>query len=148
MADFVDATIAEIRKRKNELEKIFKEEYARLEEAEAALVHLVGGTARRTRAAGANARRRAAGRPAAGKSTAKRTAPGKGKSTGKRGRPKGTGKRQAQAVRIVTAAPGITTSEIAKKMGIKPNYLYRVMPELKAEGKVSKNGRGWYPAGK
>ena len=148
MADFVDATLAEIRKRKRELESLI-EEYTRLEEAEAALAHLVSGAARRTRAAGSSARRRATGRPAARKTTAKRkTAAKSTANSGQRGRPKGTGKRQAQAVRIVTASPGITTSEIAKKMGIKPNYLYRVMPELKADGMVSKKGRGWYPAGK
>ena len=30
-------------------------------------------------------------------------------------------------------------------MGIKQNYLYRVMPSLQEEDKVSKQGRGWYP---
>jgi hypothetical protein len=30
-------------------------------------------------------------------------------------------------------------------MGIKQNYLYRVLPGLESEGKVSKSGRGWHP---
>ena len=30
-------------------------------------------------------------------------------------------------------------------MGIKQNYLYRVMPALAEEGKVIKSGRGWHP---
>jgi hypothetical protein len=30
-------------------------------------------------------------------------------------------------------------------MGIKQNYLYRVLPGLQQEGLVSKQGRGWHP---
>jgi hypothetical protein len=30
-------------------------------------------------------------------------------------------------------------------MGIKQNYLYRVLPGLEQEKKVRKDGRGWYP---
>ena len=41
--------------------------------------------------------------------------------------------------------PGITIPELAAKMGIKQNYLYRVLPGLEQEKKVSKQGRGWYP---
>jgi hypothetical protein len=29
-------------------------------------------------------------------------------------------------------------------MGIKQNYLYRVMPGLAEEGRVIKSGRGWH----
>jgi hypothetical protein len=29
-------------------------------------------------------------------------------------------------------------------MGIKQNYLYRVMPSLAEEGLVQKSGRGWH----
>jgi hypothetical protein len=32
-------------------------------------------------------------------------------------------------------------------MGIKQNYLYRVLPILEEEGKVRKEGRGWHPKG-
>jgi len=35
--------------------------------------------------------------------------------------------------------------ELAAKMGIKQNYLYRVLPGLEQEKKVSKQGRGWHP---
>ena len=41
--------------------------------------------------------------------------------------------------------PGITIPELAAKMGIKQNYLYRVLPGLEQENKVSKQGRGWHP---
>jgi DNA-binding IscR family transcriptional regulator len=47
----------------------------------------------------------------------------------------------------VQGNPGITIGELAKKMGITPNYLYRVMPALQKEGKVRKRDKGWYPAG-
>jgi hypothetical protein len=30
-------------------------------------------------------------------------------------------------------------------MGIKPSYLYSVMPALEKDKKVRKDGRGWYP---
>ena len=34
--------------------------------------------------------------------------------------------------------------ELAEAMGMKQNYLYRVMPGLAEEGKVTKSGRGWH----
>ncbi|HUH82216.1 MAG TPA: hypothetical protein VLZ06_12920 [Solirubrobacteraceae bacterium] len=43
--------------------------------------------------------------------------------------------------------PGITIPELAAKMGIKQNYLYRVLPGLESEKKVEKKDRGWYPRG-
>jgi hypothetical protein len=41
--------------------------------------------------------------------------------------------------------PGITIPELAGRMGIKQNYLYRVLPGLQKEAKVEKKGRGWHP---
>jgi hypothetical protein len=55
------------------------------------------------------------------------------------------GTRADQAVKLVQANPGITASEIAREMKIKPNYLYRVLGELQKEGKVSKRGRKYHP---
>ena len=76
---------------------------------------------------------------------------------GRRGRPKGSGAKRAkgrttprrrrsgtradQAVKLVEKNPGISASEIAKKMKIKPNYLYRVLGELEKEGRIKKKGR-------
>ena len=45
-----------------------------------------------------------------------------------------------QALELVKARPGITIPELAEAMGIKQNYLYRVMPTLAEEGKVTKSG--------
>ncbi len=63
------------------------------------------------------------------------------------GRRKGSGTRAAQALSFVQGQPGITIPELAAKMGIKQNYLYRVLPGLEQEGKLSKQGRGWHPKG-
>ncbi len=63
------------------------------------------------------------------------------------GRRKGSGTRAAQALSFVQGQPGITIPELAAKMGIKQNYLYRVLPSLEQEGKLSKKGRGWHPKG-
>ena len=61
------------------------------------------------------------------------------------GRRKGSGTRAAQALSLVQGQAGITIPELAAKMGIKQNYLYRVLPGLEQEGKISKKGRGWHP---
>jgi len=63
----------------------------------------------------------------------------------RRRRRKGT--RADQAVSLVEGSPGISASEIAKTMKIKPNYLYRVLGDLENEGRVKKKGRQYY-AGK
>ncbi len=45
---------------------------------------------------------------------------------------------------IVKSRPGITTAELAAAMGIKPNYLYRVLPGLASDKKVVQRGKGWH----
>ncbi|HYU59252.1 MAG TPA: hypothetical protein VEK39_00700 [Solirubrobacterales bacterium] len=62
----------------------------------------------------------------------------------KRGRRRST--RGDQAVKHVKANPGMTASEIAKKMKIQPNYVYRVMGDLQKQGKVRKRGKGYVAA--
>ena len=69
------------------------------------------------------------------------------KTGAKRGRPLGSGNRAQQAVAKIIEQPGITASELAKSMGISPNYLYRVLPRLEREAKVTKQGKGYHPAG-
>jgi DNA-binding MarR family transcriptional regulator len=49
-------------------------------------------------------------------------------------------------VSLVAGSPGISASDIAKQMKIKPNYLYRVLGELEKEGRVQKKGREYFPA--
>ncbi len=56
------------------------------------------------------------------------------------------GTRADQAVTLVENSPGISASEIAKQLKIKPNYLYRVLGELEKESRVKKKGREYHPA--
>ena len=56
------------------------------------------------------------------------------------------GTRADQAVKLIRENPGITASEIARRMSIQPNYLYRVLGELQKEGKVTKSGRQYTAA--
>ena len=88
---------------------------------ERALANLTGG----------RVGRRGPGRPPGSKDGASR----------RRGRRGGT--RSDQAVRLIKANPGITASEVAKKMRIQPNYLYRVLGDLQKDGKVKKSGRSY-----
>ena len=132
MADFLDEKRKEIQARMKELKPLV-EEYTRLEAAERALSG-VGSNGTGTRAASA---------PAA---PAKRRR-SSGSGSGRRGRPRGSGTRAVQAFELVKARPGITIPELAESMGIKQNYLYRVMPTLAEEGKVTKSGRGWHARG-
>ncbi|MBE2318765.1 hypothetical protein DVA67_022510 [Solirubrobacter sp. CPCC 204708] len=133
MADFLDEKRKEIQARLKEL-KPYVEEYELLQAADSALSGIGNGTA--------------PARPAAASSSApaRRTRRGSGGSSsgGRRGRPKGGGTRAAQALDLVKERPGITIPELAEAMGIQQNYLYRVMPGLAEEGKVTKSGRGWH----
>ena len=54
--------------------------------------------------------------------------------------------RANQALDLVRDRPGITIPELSEAMSIEPNYLYRVMPKLAAEGKARRDGNGWYLA--
>ena len=56
------------------------------------------------------------------------------------------GTRADQAVKLIKDNPGISASEIAKRMKIKPNYLYRVLGDLQKEGRVKKSGRKYTAA--
>ena len=72
-----------------------------------------------------------------------RRPPAAGRPRGRRG-----GTRADQAVRLIKANPGITASEVAKKMKIKPNYLYRVLGDLQKEGRVKKPARSYSSRGR
>jgi sugar-specific transcriptional regulator TrmB len=88
--------------------------------------------------------RRAPGRPRGSKSSS--TASTSSGSTRRRRKRRG-GTRADQAVNLITKDPGISASDVAKQMKIKPNYLYRVLGDLEKEGRVKKQGRQYYPAG-
>jgi DNA invertase Pin-like site-specific DNA recombinase len=69
-----------------------------------------------------------------------------GRPAGARKRRRRSGTRADQAVSLVEGSPGISASEIAKSMKIKPNYLYRVLGDLEKEGRVKKKGRKYFPS--
>ncbi len=141
MTDFLDEKRKEITDRLKELKPLV-DEYHRLEAAAGALAG-VGGSAVRSAAATATGKR-GPGRPRG--SSAKKAAPKPRKAAKRRaGRRKGSGTRAAEALTLVQGQPGITIPELAAKMGIKQNYLYRVLPGLEQEKKVTKKGRGWHP---
>jgi hypothetical protein len=50
-----------------------------------------------------------------------------------------------QALELITERPGITIPEIAAMLEVRQNGLYKVLPELAAEGVIVKDGRGWRP---
>lgn len=54
--------------------------------------------------------------------------------------------RADQAVRIIKQNPGITVSDLGRKMKLNhPNYLYRVLPDLQKEGRIRRKGKGYHP---
>jgi hypothetical protein len=124
LASFVDSTVKDIDDRLKEL----KQEVSRLEAARAALAGARRGPGRPP----------GSGRRATGRRSTRR-------SGGRRGRRGGT--RANQALDLVRSKPGITIPEIAKSMGIEPNYLYRVLPRLASDGQVKRQGQGWHAAG-
>jgi len=126
LTDFLDEKRKEIQARLKELKPLV-DEFHRLEAAERALSGMDDGAASTKVSAPRRARRAA------------------GAGGGRRGRPRGSGTRGQQALDLVRAQPGITIPELAEKMGIKQNYLYRVMPDLASQGQVTKSGRGWHP---
>jgi hypothetical protein len=126
----VDDVRRQITKRLSELKPLV-DEYHQLE----AMVKKMGGSDGSSSTS--TATRRSSGR---------RRATSRSTNGRRRGRSRGSGTRSAQALALVQAKPGITIPEMGKEMGITPNYLYRVLPELAKDGKVKKQGKGWVPA--
>jgi hypothetical protein len=123
------------------LERSVRELRDQLSQAEEALEKLGGKVTHRgpgRRGPG----RRGPGRP---KGSTRKT-PG-GSTTPRKRRKRRGGTRADQAVKLIESQPGISASDVAKTMKIKPNYLYRVLGDLEKEGRVKKDGRQYYPAG-
>lgn len=161
VTDFLAEKRREITNRMAELKPLI-DEYNQLEAAAQALAG-VGGTrsaaattaapARRgpgrprgSKSSGTGARRGRPPKAAAAKSAASTSTAAPAAPRRRAGRRKGSGTRAVQALEFVTGQPGITIPELAAKMGIKQNYLYRVLPGLEQEKKIKKQGRGWHPA--
>lgn len=141
-SNVLDEALNLVKKRLAELD----EERQRLERALAEL----GGTVTRRPGRPPGSGKRGPGRPrktatadAAAPAPASASAPA---ATPRRRRRRRGGTRADQAVSLVEQNPGISASEIAKSMKIKPNYLYRVLGEMEKEGRVTKKGREYHPA--
>jgi hypothetical protein len=162
MPDLLDEKHQEITDRIKQLSPIV-EEHRRLKAAAKALAVI-----RRSTATGVTTRRRGPGRSSGPDEAATAPAAKKARRPKKAGRPaasvkattsatpaattkrragtrKGSGTRAAQALAHIKEQPGITIPELAAKMEIKHNYLYRVLPTLQKERKVTKQDKGWHP---
>jgi predicted Rossmann fold nucleotide-binding protein DprA/Smf involved in DNA uptake len=141
LPEFVDSAVRDIDERLREL----RDELSRLEAARSALT---GGRRRpgRPRASAARTARTSTTRSSATRATRTRTrrrttAPSRTRST-----TRGRNTRAAQALELVRQQPGVTIPQLAEAMKIQPNYLYRVLPRLAAEGQVKREGQGWHLA--
>jgi transposase-like protein len=131
-SNVLDEALDLVKKRLAELD----EERKRLERALAEL----GGTVTRRPGRPPGSGKRGPGRP-------RKNATASTSAAAPRRRRRRGGTRADQAVALVEQNPGISASEIAKQLKIKPNYLYRVLGEMEKEGRVKKKGREYHPAG-
>lgn len=115
------------------LERTIRELEDQIKQAEQALAAL-----------GGKVTRRGPGRPR-GSAAKKATGGSKGGAPRRRRKRRG-GTRADQAVKLIQENPGISASDVAKQMKIKPNYLYRVLGDLEKEGRVKKDGRSYSAA--
>lgn len=61
----------------------------------------------------------------------------------RRGRPVGSGNRHQEAMQLLSDHGPMTVNEIAEHMGIRPNYLYRMLPTMEERGLVTCADRRW-----
>ena len=119
------------------LERSVRELRDQLSQAEEALEKLGGKVTRR---GPGRPGRRGPGRPKGSTNKASGSTAAPRKRRKRRG-----GTRADQAVKLIESQPGISASDVAKTMKIKPNYLYRVLGDLEKEGRVKKDGRQYDP---
>jgi len=126
MADVLSEIRSGLEKRLRELEPLIKEH----EQVRDALDALKGVGTR-------------AHEPTVGAARRSKTAMATPASRGPR-RPR-VGDRAQEVLKLVQRHPGITIAEMAKRMKIQPNYLYRVFSHLEQDGKVTKRDKGYHP---
>jgi hypothetical protein len=136
--DFLSKQRQQITSRLEELRPLY-EEYLTLEKAHEALEELGEPVRRVTRRGpgrppGSRTKRRGPGRP-----------PTKGPAARRRRRRSGS-TRADQTLAAIKSSPGIGIPDLASKLGIRPNYLYRVTAQLQKEKKVRRRDGGFHPA--
>jgi hypothetical protein len=91
--------------------------------------------------------RRGPGRPrGSGTTRARSTAAKAANGRRTRGRGRRSNTRADQALALIKQNPGIKVPEIATKMGIRQNYLYRVTAGLEKQRLVRRRGGGFHAA--
>ena len=95
--------------------------------------------------------RRGPGRPPGSRNARRATT--RARSANGRRRPRRTatrrragGTRGDQALQLIKSNPGIGVPDIADRMGIRQNYLYRVTAALQKQGSVKRQGQGFVAA--
>lgn len=139
MSAFLDDTTTAIDRRLGEL----KNEVARLEAALRALAEDAQPDSASVAPTSSSARTRTR---KARRTATPRSRPATRSSAGARPRAR-SGGRADQALEHLRQTPGMTTSELAAAMKIKPGYVYTVMATLARTGQVRRQGRSWYAAG-
>jgi hypothetical protein len=133
MANPIEQAARAIRTRLTEL----LGEQQQLQKALGALEGLLGSE--RGRAADAHAERSARRRPARRTATSAR---GRSRKPGRRRGPS----RADQFLELVAESPGITVAQAAERLDASRQTLYNVSARLQREGRLRKDGSGFYPA--
>jgi hypothetical protein len=145
--DFLTKQRQQIEARLKELQPAH-EEYLTLLKARDALAAVKPANGRRGpgRPPGRPPGKRGPGRPRGSRTGAGRAAATNGRRTRKRGRGTRSNTRADQALALIKQNPGIKVPDIADKMGIRQNYLYRVTAGLEKQRLVRRRGGGFHAA--
>jgi hypothetical protein len=150
--DFLTKQREQIDARLRELQSAH-EEYLTLLKARDALASVKPPDARRgpgrppgKRGPGRPPGKRGPGRPRGTRTRTARATPANGRRTARRGRGRRTNTRADQALALIKQNPGIKVPDIAKQMGIRQNYLYRVTAGLEKQRLVRRRDGGFHAA--
>jgi hypothetical protein len=90
--------------------------------------------------------KRGPGRPRGSRTGTARATPANGRRTARRARGRRANTRADQALALIKQNPGIKVPDIAKQMGIRQNYLYRVTAGLEKQRLVRRRDGGFHAA--
>jgi hypothetical protein len=143
--DFLTKQRQQIEARLKELQPAH-EEYLTLLKARDALASVkTDGRRRPGRPPGRPPGKRGPGRPRGSRTKSRSTATN-GRRTRARGRARRSNTRADQALALIKKNPGIGVPDIAKRMGIRQNYLYRVTAGLEKQRLVRRRDGGFHAA--
>jgi hypothetical protein len=146
--DFLTKQRQQIEARLKELQPAHEEYLTLLKARDALAAVKPDGRRGPGRPPGRPAGRRGPGRPRGSRTgaarTTVRTTARNGRRTSRRGRGRRTNTRADQALTLIKQNPGIKVPEIATKMGIRQNYLYRVTAGLEKQRLVRRRAGGFH----